>query len=375
LLRCLIFGAAFGFTAVLLAYFAWEHLISYEPETLYAQGDILDAYENTAIDCMYDEHIYKLNYASRPEVVTITISAAGDTTLGGDRRWAGYHAFMREYDENGAEWFLSNVAQIFYESDLSIVNLEGALTDITYPHMDKRFIFRGPMSFAQILVYGNIDVVSLANNHTIDFFERGMNDTRQALTDHGVAYFGNEHNTVMEINGIYVGLFGFSIWNDSVWNQNRITAAIRDLEARGAQLIIAYFHWGIERDNWPTQYQVYIGRHTIRQGAHLVLGAHPHVLQGIDTYEGWNIVYSLADFSFGGNAGFEESYDMHTMIFQQTFTFIDGVLQEINKTNIIPAFMSSVRHRNDFRPTVAEGDDAEYILGRIRRYSDFENRP
>jgi len=302
-------------------------------------------------------------------IVTITLSAAGDTTLGGDRRWQGYHAFMREFENSGRDHshFMRNVAHIFYESCLTIVNLEGTLTYATY-HMDKQFAFRGPPHFAQILTEGHIDAVTISNNHTIDFFQRGYDDTVEALRAEGIVYFGNDFNTIMEVNGIYVGMFGLRIWGDYAHNRNRIRAAIDDLEDRGAQLIIAYFHWGVERMNRPEQYQINIGRYAIRNGADLVLGAHPHVVQGIEEYMGRFIVYSLANFSFGGNAN---PPDQDSFIFQQTFSFYDGVLLPDIDKNIIPIFVSSVRYRNDFTPTVAEGADAERILARINRYSEW----
>ncbi|MCL2377114.1 MAG: CapA family protein [Defluviitaleaceae bacterium] len=301
-------------------------------------------------------------------IVTITISAAGDTTLGGDNRWAGYHAFMREFERSGRDHshFLSNVTHIFEADDLTILNLEGTLTYAT-EHMDKEFVFRGPPHFAQILSSSSVDVVTIANNHTVDFFDRGYRDTREALRAEGVAYFGNEFNTIMEINGIRVGLFGHRIWSDTTFNRNRITAAIEDLQDRGAQLVIAYYHWGVERNNHPEPYQISIGRFTIDQGAHLVLGAHPHVIQGIEEHDGYHIVYSLANFSFGGNSN---PPDQDSFIFQQTFTFHDGVLQPEIDVNIIPIFVSSVRYRNDFQPTVAEGAEAKRILERIRAYSE-----
>ncbi|MCL1863329.1 MAG: CapA family protein [Defluviitaleaceae bacterium] len=302
-----------------------------------------------------------------PYTVTILLSAAGDVTLGGDNRWAGYHAFMRAFEEGGHEHFFANVAHIFYASCLAIVNLEGVLTDITEPHMDKEFVFRGPPHFAEILSAGHIDAVSLANNHTLDFFVAGLNDTRDALTEAGVQYFGNEFNRIIEVNGIYVGLFGHRIWHYSRENMNRVSASVRNLRDRGAQLIIAFHHWGVEGENFPEQYQINMGRYTIRAGADLVLGAHPHVMQGIEEYRGRFIVYSLADFCFGGNAN---PHDQDSFIFQQKFTFYRGELLEDNDVRVIPAFMSSVRYRNDFVPTVAEGTDAERIMGRLNYFSE-----
>jgi len=212
--------------------------------------------------------------------------------------------------------------------------------------------------------------VSLANNHTNDFFPRGYADTKANLDSFGVAYFGNETNTIIEIKGVKVGLFGYLMWA-SMEDRSKITASIRELKNNGAELIIAYFHWGDDRSNVPNASQRRIGRFAIDSGADLVLGAHPHVIQGIEEYKGKNIVYSLGNFAYGGNAN---PADKDTFIFQQTFTFENGVLQDTNETNIIPAYISSVRHRNNYQPTPADGAEAERILGRIKSYSDMIER-
>jgi len=136
-------------------------------------------------------------------------------------------------------------------------------------------------------------------------------------------------------------------------------------------LIIAYFHWGIETHYRPSSHQRDLGRFTIDNGADLVLGAHPHVIQGIEVYKGKNIVYSLANFSFGGN---RRPFDMDTFIFQQTFTFENGVLQDTNETNIIPARTTSALTYNNYQPTPVEGEEAERILNFIQELSDELNR-
>jgi poly-gamma-glutamate synthesis protein (capsule biosynthesis protein) len=302
-------------------------------------------------------------------VTTLTVSAAGDVTLGGDIRQMGYHAFMRLYNEveRDLSWFLRYTRPIFEQSDLSIVNLEGTLTDETN-HRDREFVFRAPPHFARILTYGAVDVVSIANNHTMDYHLQGYLDTIAALEAEGIAYFGNEFNTILEVNGIKVGLFGFSLWHDSIHNRSLITNAIADLQGRGAQLIIAYHHWGEMRVHIPNETQRILGQFTIDSGAHLVLGAHPHCIQGIEEYNGYYIVYSLGDFCYGGHAN---PSDQAAFIFQQTFTFIDGELQHTNDTNIIPIFISSTRSYNNFQPKPAESSDAERIIERIQYYSGW----
>ena len=126
------------------------------------------------------------------------------------------------------------------------------------------------------------------------------------------------------------------------------------------------FHWGNETETVPDTNQMTLGRLAIDEGADLVCGHHPHVLQGIETYKGKNIVYSLGNFCFGGNSS---PSDMDTMIFQQTFTFENGEKVEDQNARIIPCMVSSVKTRNDFRPTPATGEDKQRILQRMNEYS------
>ena len=301
-------------------------------------------------------------------IVTITISAAGDVTLGGCPVRGSYRVFMDEFEANGSDFtfLFRNVRHIFKEDDLTIVNLEGTLTNETR-HRGGAFNFRAPPEFAMSLSSAGIDVVSLANNHSNDFLEIGYNDTIASLEAVGVQSFGNARNTIIEVNGINVGLFGFLTWNDTLEHRNGVTAAIEDLKTRGADLIIAYFHWGRETYYRPIACQRNLGHFTIDAGAHLVLGAHPHVIQGIEEYNGRNIVYSLANFSFGGN---RRPFDMDSFIFQQTFTFDNGVLQNTNETNIIPVRTTSAQTFNNYQPTPAFGRDAERIMALIERLNE-----
>jgi len=305
------------------------------------------------------------------ELVSITISAAGDTTLGGDPR--GARMFIREFELHGSDHshFLANVRHIFEEDDLTIVNLEGTLTDAT-AHLDKTFVLRAPPHYAKILSSSGVDAVTLANNHSKDFLERGYQDTLASLEEEGIAYFGDGINTILEINGIRVGLFGLAIWVGGTNSDRLISKAVDDLRERGAQLIIAYYHWGTELSNTPAKHQRTLGHFSIDNGVDLVLGSHPHVLQGIEEYNGKYIVYSLGNFSFGAN---NNPADHDSLIFQQTFIFEDGSLLDTRDINIIPVLISSEKGRNNFQPIIAEGEDAERIMERIGKYSDLLNDP
>ena len=99
---------------------------------------------------------------------------------------------------------------------------------------------------------------------------------------------------------------------------------IRDrLREEGADLVIACCHWGIEGDHYPNDYQQKLAHQVIDWGADLLVGTHPHVLQGMELYNGKMICYSLGNFCFGGN---RNPKDKDTAIYEQTFTFVDGVL-------------------------------------------------
>ena len=141
---------------------------------------------------------------------------------------------------------------------------------------------------------------------------------------------------------------------------------INSLKEQDVNLIIVCCHWGIEKENYPEAYQMTLGRKCIDLGADLVLGSHPHVLQGVEEYNGKFIVYSLANFCFGGN---RSPKDKDTMIFQQEFKFVDGVKVEDTNARVIPCKVSSVSTHNDFCPTPAVGEDYVQIMNRINEYS------
>lgn len=110
-----------------------------------------------------------------------------------------------------------------------------------------------------------------------------------------------------------------------------------------------------------------MGHWCIDQGYDLVLGCHPHVLQGIECYKGKYIVYSMGNFCYGGN---KNPSDKDSMIFQQTFTFLDGVLQEETSIRAIPCRLSSVTNRNDYCPAILYGEEAEAWAARFNEYSE-----
>ena len=299
------------------------------------------------------------------EPVSITISAAGDCTLGTDEYFDPSTSLNAYYDSNGPAYFFQNVKSIFEADDLTIVNMEGTLTEET-TRQDKTYAFKGPAEYTQILTDGDVEAANLANNHSHDYGDKSYTDTIAALDAAGITNFGYDRTAVMDVNGVKVGLVGTYELAEGMGCEEEMISNIKAVEDQGAQIVIVSFHWGIERENYPTENQVNLAHSAIDNGADLVLGHHPHVLEGIEVYNGKNIVYSLGNFCFGGNSN---PSDKDTMIFQQTFTVQNGELVEDNVTNIIPCSISSDSSYNNYQPTPLEGDEADRVKGRIEEYS------
>jgi len=307
--------------------------------------------------------------APKSELVTITISAAGDCSLGNHQEQEYNCSFVQAYDkEGGAEYFLRNVKDIFAADDLTIVNLEGVLTTSNEAQTGRTYNIKGDPSYAKILTEGSVEMVSMGNNHRLDYGLGGTADTEDALEAEGIQYAYDKNVAVYETKGIRIGFISV---NEVSWGFGTETLVkegiekLRSLEEAPHMIVVAC-HWGIEKDNQPEAYQLELGKKCIDMGADLVLGHHPHVLQGIEEYKGKLIVHSLGNFSFGAN---RNPADKDTMIFQQTFTFVDGVKQEDMVAKVIPCTVSSISHRNNFQPTPLEGEDVERVIGRLNAYS------
>lgn len=304
-----------------------------------------------------------------PEKVSLTISAAGDCTLGTDENFYYATSLPAKYEAvQDPGYFFQKVLPVFSQDDLTIVNMEGILTAEELQREIKQFAFKGDPEYVQILTEGSVEAANLANNHSRDYGEQSYTDTIEIMENAGIPTFGYDRTALLDVKGVKVGLVGTYELADHMGCEEEMIQNIESLKEQGAQLIIASFHWGIERTNVPNEIQVDLAHSAIDHGADLVLGHHPHVLQGIETYKGKNIVYSLGNFCFGGNSG---PNDMDAMIFQQTFTLEDGELVEDNVTNITPVKISGswAQGVNDYQPTPVEGDTGEGIISRIEEYS------
>lgn len=297
--------------------------------------------------------------AAKP--VEITISAVGDCTLGVDSRYNS--AFNDYYRRKGAAYFLKKVRPVFAKDDLTIVNFEGTLTT-SKNRAIKAFTFKGPASYASILTKSSVEVANLANNHSRDFGAKGLADTKRTLKKRGIAYCQNTTIAYKTVKGVKVAFLGFN-GLDGV-TKKQVKVGIKKAKKAKAQIIVVSFHWGIERDYYPGSAQKSLGRYAIDCGASLVLGHHPHVLQGIEEYKGRYIVHSLGNFCFGGNTN---PKDKDTMIFQQTFTVKNGKLAKKDDARIIPCSLSGSTSTNTFQPRILKGAEKRALVKKMNRLS------
>jgi poly-gamma-glutamate synthesis protein (capsule biosynthesis protein) len=300
-------------------------------------------------------------FAQKP----IVLSFVGDCTLGQDINTSNSFKFSSVYEKNGPEYFLGAVAHIFEADDLTVANCEGALTNCISarlkPEDGPKYWFRGLPEYARIFSTGGVDVVNIANNHTMDFGAEGYGDTKEALTSAGVEFFGREAVMVKEIRGLQIGFFGLS----TSAGTSLIKQRIDELKRLGARVIVASFHGGLTDISYaPTPSQISAARAAVDNGALVVVEHHPHVLQGIERYKNGVIAYSLGNFCFGGNVN---PSDKDTMIFQVDISEERGEIK--CEYRAIPASVSSRRDYNDFRPRMLEDDEAARVTAKIIRLS------
>ena len=219
------------------------------------------------------------------------------------------HGYLYPYEK--ALFSLSN-------ADITAGNLELPFTTGGTPAKDKTYVFNGePEALAGIRDSG-IDIVNLANNHTLDMGEEGLLDTMQHLDQYNIAHVGAGNNAeeayspvIIEKNGIKVGFLGVSrVLPVNEWKATPYQAGLAEtydpkmiVEAiektkENVDIVVILVHWGKEREQKPVDHQVDLAKRYIDAGADIIVGSHPHVLQGFEQYNGKWIAYSLGNFVF-----------------------------------------------------------------------------
>lgn len=303
------------------------------------------------------------------EPAEILLSFTGDCILGTDEFFAWDTGLPAYYNLYGPEYFLKNVRSIFEEDDLTIVNMEGTLTEET-TRVDKQFAFKGDPEYVKILTSSFVEAANVANNHSHDYGEKSFQDTVQTLEENGIKTFGYDDVAVLEVKGIRVGMFGIYELDDHLERIPQVKQDIAKLKDQNVDIIVAVFHWSNELVTVPDENQVTLAHLAIDEGADVVVGHHPHVVQGIDEYKGKMIAYSLGNFCFGGNT---HPTEMDTFIFQQKF-ILDGKRNITgSEYKVIPCRVSSETTYNNYQPTPLVGEEAKETMDKIEERSQEIN--
>lgn len=307
------------------------------------------------------------------EVIAVTISAVGDVMFGSHQRRKYKNSFQRVYDENGEDYFLKNVKQIFEADDFTIVNYEGTLTN-SEDAMEKDWNHKGDPKYVSILTNGSVEAVTLGNNHIMDYGEQGIKDTISTFKEAGIVYalsgeYGDQVGIYRTESGINIGFVSVNVHYEERKCYEYLEKGFNKLKKKGANLILAMPHWGDDMTHEPNEIQLEMGKWCIDLGYDVVLACHPHLLQGIEVYNGKYIVHSMGSFSYGGN---KNPKDKDSMIWQQTFYFKGNELIK-DEAHIIPCSLSSMENKNDYCPVVLDGEQAKALFKRLNTYCERFN--
>ena len=299
----------------------------------------------------------------------LVIAAVGDIMLDGSAR-----EIMQEH---GYDYAFDKMRPWLQKADIAFGNLEGPLTTRGTPAPDKKYLFRSPPTkVATALKDAGFDVVSLANNHSLDYGSDGLADTVSALNDAGILHVGAGENlaiarraAVLERNGLKVAFLGYSLtFPEEFWATANSAGTVfgyreiveNDIKAarQKADIVVASFHWGQESKTELRPYQVALGHAAIDAGASLVIGHHPHILQGVERYKNGVILYSMGNFAFG-------SYSQKAKVSALAEVEFDGDnltqvrLQPINVFNVDVLF----------QPQPLSGEAAANVISQLQELS------
>ena len=294
------------------------------------------------------------------------LSAAGDCTFASDIKQPASVNFFSVYKKKSPEYFLKKVQPVFAKDDLTLVNFEGTLSK-RGSRENKTWAFRGRPAFVNILKKGSVEAVSLSNNHTRDYGLVSFQDTKDILKEAEVAFSTDTKTTIKTVNGVRVGLVSINSIQGSFSAVTYLKNAMKQVKKKKPEVIIVSMHSGVEYTQVIQPIQKQLSRTAIDMGADVVLGHHPHIMQGIDRYKGKYIVYSLGNFCFGGNTN---PPDKDAFIFQQTFVVKNGKVSKKKSTaKVIPVRTSGKDNINNYQPIISKGNRKSKCIARLKQYS------
>lgn len=281
----------------------------------------------------------------------IKISLVGDILFDGHIR--------NNISEEGYSYPWLYVKEYFQNDDISIGNLETSITRGGTPWPNKQFNFRSDPENVAEMKRAGVDIVSLANNHTLDYGYDGLEDTIEHLESGNIKSIGAGENIeeatkplIIEKEKTKIGILGYSrVAPDVGWwpdtdkagvasaYDNHLTEVLDNIEEtrKDVDILIMIVHWGQELHEIPREIDVNAAKAMIDMGVDVVVGHHPHVLQGIEIYKGKPIIYSLGNFIFGSKS----ELTRNTMIAQLNFNHKD-----LENIEIIPFDIVNSRPEN-----------------------------
>lgn len=305
------------------------------------------------------------NFTDTPEVLSdhteVTLMAVGDIMLGDSPTCVG-HGLTEIINKRGSEFLFDNVSTILNKGDIVFGNLECVLSDIDVdPSILKSVQIRGTESSVSGLVYAGFNVLSLANNHILEHGTNSLLRTKKILSNNGIYSVGVSESKeksrdalILNINNISVSFLSYCLIKDntaycSIDDPSEIITDIQKMKGK-ADILIVSLHWGNEFIRRPSAMQVQLAHEMIDAGANIILGHHPHVLQGLEVYKNGIIVYSLGNFVFD----MRQRKMRESMIFSCRATK-NGIIDY----KIIPILI------NNCKPLILNGPEKDKLLFQI----------
>lgn len=275
---------------------------------------------------------------------------------------------MRAYEEmEPSTYFFKGVIDEINKDDLTVANCENVFSDEQLPEVEKwgsstgynktdengktlskGFWFKAPAKYASVFSDNSIEAVTIENNHSHDYGEEGHTDTEKALDAAGVKWGTNDKIIYYEKNG-----FKIAVVCVSFYSEDEGISKLKYLETakNNSDFQIVFFHGGLEGVHKPDDWKVSVCHSFVDNGADLVIGSHPHVLQKREKYKNVNIVYSMGNFCFGGNTQPEN----RTIIYKYNLHITEDKVTD-SEEQIIPCYVYT-GNINNYQPTVIKDEN------------------
>ena len=316
--------------------------------------------------------------AGAEKVITLTFT--GDCTIGGEEAVRAHDDSFDSYAQKyGYDYFFKNFYDLFASDDCTVVNCECVFSDSrSGENKDKSFRFRAPTDFVNIFKVSSIEAVSLANNHTKDYGAEAFENMKKVLDEASIGWAWDEHVWIFEKDGIRIafGAIDYGIYKRSNYLvRNRLLALRNSGEVNAAVMLI---HRGEEYAAKHIADQDVYAEYFIKEAkADLVIGHHPHVLQGIRILNNRTIFYSLGNFVFGGHNKVSRSYtqgtnSLYTLAVQVKMYFTDEGVYKGQQVVLYPAYDSGADPVNNYQPIRVSAKDAEPVMQAIQNDTRFK---